>query len=329
MKLQTTVELPTDLPSIDLEQRLLMMGSCFAENMGTLFAERKFRVDVNPFGILYNPLSVAKALERMLDGGTYEAEDLFFYREQWHSYMHHGSFSAPTKEETLNRINNRLLRAAQALPGTDWLMLTFGTAYVYRLKTNGEVVSNCHQTPERDFNRSRVTVEDIVAAYRSLTERLLARNDKLKILFTVSPIRHLRDGLHANQLSKATLLLAIDRLTSLCPDRLFYFPSYEIVMDELRDYRFYADDMAHPSPVTVAYLWECIEKCFFTEATRKLVEEVRAVARDVNHRPLHPESEAYRTFNEQIVDKIETLTKKCPYLDFHNELELCHTRLNR
>ncbi len=329
MKLQTTVELPTDLPSIDLEQRLLMMGSCFAENMGTLFTESKFRVDVNPFGILYNPLSIAKALERTLEGRPYEAEELFFYREQWHSYMHHGSFSAATKEETLSRINGRLRRAAQTLPETDWLMLTFGTAYVYRLKTNGEVVSNCHQCPERDFIRDRVTVEDIVTIYRPLTERLLARNDKLKILFTVSPVRHLRDGLHANQLSKATLLLAIDRLTSLYPDRLFYFPSYEIVMDELRDYRFYADDMAHPSPVTVAYLWECIGKCFFTEATRKLLEEVRAVTRDVSHRPLHPESEAYRTFNERIIDKIEILTKKCPYLDFHNELELCHTRLNR
>ena len=329
MKLQTIVELPADLPSIDLEQRLLMMGSCFAENMGTLFIESKFRADVNPFGILYNPLSIAKALERTLEGRPYETEELFFHREQWHSYMHHGSFSAATKEETLSRINGRLRRAAQTLPETDWLMLTFGTAYVYRLKTNGEVVSNCHQCPERDFDRSRVTVEDIVTIYRPLTERLLARNDKLKILFTISPIRHLRDGLHANQLSKATLLLAIDRLTSLYPDRLFYFPSYEIVMDELRDYRFYADDMAHPSPVTVAYLWECIGKCFFTEATRKLLEEVRDVTRDVSHRSLHPESEAYRTFNERIIDKIEILTKKCPYLDFHNELELCHTRLNR
>ncbi len=329
MKLQTTVELPTGLPSIDLEQRLLMMGSCFAENMGTLFAERKFRVDVNPFGILYNPLSIAKALTRMLDGKAYGAEELFFYREQWHSYMHHGSFSATTKEKALNQINSRLQQTAKTLPETDWLMLTFGTAYVYRLKSTGEVVSNCHQCPERDFVRSRLTVEDIVAVYQPLIEQLSGVNGKLKALFTVSPIRHLRDGLHANQLSKATLLLAIDRLVELYPDRLFYFPSYEIVMDELRDYRFYADDMAHPAPVTVAYLWECIGKTFFTEATRKLTEEVMAVMRDVNHRPLHPESEAYRGFTQQIIDKIEILTKKCPYLDFHKELELCHTRLNR
>ena len=158
MKFRTEVELPTGLPSIDLERRLLMMGSCFAENMGTLFAERKFRVDVNPFGILYNPLSIAKALTRMLDGKAYEAEELFFYREQWHSYMHHGSFSATTKEDALNQINSRLLQASKTLSETDWLMLTFGTAYVYRLKSTGEVVSNCHQCPERDFLLSLIHI---------------------------------------------------------------------------------------------------------------------------------------------------------------------------
>ena len=256
MDFQTKVELPTGSPLISHSERILLMGSCFAENIGSLLAENKFSVDMNPFGILYNPLSVSAALVEILKGKVYQEKDLFLYKECWHSPMHHGSFSASSPEGVLQKINARLSQAHRSVHELDWLMLTFGTAYVYEQKETRQVVSNCHKLSESHFNRRILSVDEIVNEYTSLITSIVARNSGLKILFTVSPIRHIRDGMHANQLSKSTLLLAIDRLQQRFPEHVFYFPSYEIVLDELRDYRFYADDMLHPSPMTVRYLWE-------------------------------------------------------------------------
>lgn len=256
MDFRTKVELPASLPPVTHAGQILLLGSCFAENMGRQLAENKFRVDVNPFGILYNPFSVSTALVEILKGKVYQEEDLFAYKECWHSPMHHGSFSAATAGEVIRNINHRLQQAYKTVHQLDWLMLTFGTAYVYEQKETGRVVSNCHKLPESNFNRRLLSVDEIVNEYTSLIAGMTARNPNLKILFTVSPIRHIRDGMHANQLSKSTLLLTIDRLQQLFPKQVFYFPAYEIVLDELRDYRFYADDMLHPSPLAVNYLWK-------------------------------------------------------------------------
>ena len=328
MDFRTKVELPASLPPVTHAGQILLLGSCFAENMGRQLAENKFRVDVNPFGILYNPFSVSTALVEILKGKVYQEEDLFAYKECWHSPMHHGSFSAFTPEETLNTINSRLHHAYKKLPELNWLMVTMGTAYVYKQKESGQVVANCHQLPESHFLRYRLSVEEIVEDYTALITEMSARNPELKWLFTVSPIRHIRDGMHANQLSKSTLLLAIDRLQQLFPERVFYFPSYEIILDELRDYRFYADDMLHPSPLAIRYLWECFSETFFSPETKQVIVAVQDIRRDLAHKPFHPESEAYQRFLGQIVLKIERLIGKYPYLDFQKETELCHIRLN-
>ena len=242
--------------------------------------------------------------------------------------MHHGSFSAFTPEETLHTINSRLHHAYKKLPELNWLMVTMGTAYVYKQKESGQVVANCHQLPESHFLRYRLSVEEIVEDYTALITEMSALNPDLKWLFTVSPIRHIRDGMHANQLSKSTLLLAIDRLQRLFPERVFYFPSYEIILDELRDYRFYADDMLHPSPLAIRYLWERFSETFFSPETKQVIIAVQDIRRDLAHKPFHPESEAYQRFLGQIVLKIERLIGKYPYLDFQKETELCHMRLN-
>ena len=305
MDFQTKVELPAGLPPVSHAERILLMGSCFAENMGRLLAENKFRVDMNPFGILYNPLSVSTALVEILKGKVYQEK---------------GLFSASSPEEVLEKINTRLSQAHRSVHELDWLMLTFGTAYVYEQKETRQVVSNCHKLPESCFNRRILSVDEIVNEYTSLITSMVARNSHLKVLFTVSPIRHIRDGMHANQLSKSTLLLAIDRLQQLFPDHVFYFPSYEIVLDELRDYRYYADDMLHPSPLAVRYLWERFSEAFFSA--------IEDITKDLSHKPFHPESEAYQRFLGQIVLKIERLNGKYPYLDFQKETELCHIRLN-
>ncbi len=167
-------------------------------------------------------------------------------------------------------------------------MLTFGTAYVYEQKETGKVVANCHKLPENNFNRRLLLADEIVDEYTSLIISLAARNPNLKILFTVSPIRHIRDGMHANQLSKSTLLLAIDRLQQLFPQHVFYFPSYEIVLDELRDYRFYADDMLHPSPLAVRYLWGRFSETFFSADTKQIMAEIEDIRRDLAHKPFTP-----------------------------------------
>lgn len=328
MNFQTSVELPAGLPVIRHTDHILLMGSCFAENIGALLSDAKFRLELNPFGILYNPLSISSALREIATKKEYTEKDLFAYRGLWHSPMHHGFFSASTSEETLQHINVRLQQARQAMQQLDWLMLTFGTAYVYEQKETGKVVANCHKLPESNFNRRLLLVDEIVDEYTSLITSMTARNPTLKILFTVSPIRHIRDGMHANQLSKSTLLLAIDRLQQLFPQHVFYFPSYEIVLDELRDYRFYADDMLHPSPLAVRYLWKRFSETFFSSDTKQIMAEVEDIRRDLAHKPFHPASEAYQRFLGQIVLKIERLIGKYPYLDFQKETELCHMRLN-
>jgi len=328
MNFRTQVELPEGQTEIPHSSEILLFGSCFAENIGNLLAENKFRCDVNPFGVLYNPRSIATALRQILSGKTYVGEDLFEAGGRWHSWMHHGDFSSPSQEETLAKANFRLAKAKNNFAKADWLMVTFGTAYVYINKETQEVVGNCHKMPERMFSRSMLNVRTIVEEWQDVLEKCRRANPKLKVLFTVSPIRHAKDGMHGNQLSKSTLLLAVDELCRMCPD-CHYFPSYEIMMDELRDYRFYADDMLHPSSLAVEYIWQCFSRCYFPKQTQAVMKEWADIRRRLAHRPFDPESEAYRNFLSQIVLKIAEIKQKFPYLEVQKEMELCESRLKK
>ena len=327
MNFLTPVELPSGLPLLTQSDELLLMGSCFATNMGALLADAKFRPDINPFGVLYNPLSVSAALREVAAGKIYTEEDLFFFRECWHSPMHHGDFSSPSAEEALQRINTRLQAAHARIHQLECLLLTFGTSWVY--EQTGHIVANCHKQPESVFTRRQLSVQEIVSDYTSLFSGLIARNPKLKVIFTVSPIRHVRDGMHANQLSKAILLLAIDQLQAAFPEHVFYFPAYELLLDELRDYRFYADDMVHPSPQAVRYVWEKFVQTCLSEDALEIMQESENINKALSHKPFHPESEEYKRFLGQIVLKIDRLNQKYPYLDFQNEKEICHIRLKQ
>ncbi len=329
MKLLTPVERPALRPSIGYAHRLMLMGSCFAAHIGARLQEARFRCDANPYGVLYNPLSISAALREMLAGKVYAAADLYPHQGLWHSPMHHGDFSAATPDEALQRINSRLRPASAALPALDFLLLTWGTAWVYEDRETGHVAGNCHKRPETCFLRRRLAVDEIVEDAASLFDALWQQNASLQVVLTVSPIRHVRDGLHDNQLSKATLLLAADRLCAAFPGRVFYFPAYELLQDELRDYRFYADDLVHPSPLAVRYVWERFAQwCLSPEAVR-LMAEVEDIRKALAHRPIHPESEEYKRFLGQIVLKMERLNGKYPYFDFQNERESCLTLLNR
>ena len=326
MNFRTQVELPEKEAEIIHSDQILLFGSCFVENIGNLLVENKFRCDMNPFGVLYNPLSIFKALEQLLERKIYEEKDLFFSGGLWHSWMHHGDFSAPSVEACLRRVNARLEEASQALLSADWLVMTWGTSYVYIHEESQEVVGNCHKQPEKTFRRLRENAGTFVEKGRSVLEKVRKVNPKLKVLLTVSPIRHAKDGMHGNQLSKAELLLAVDEICRTCPE-CYYFPSYEIVMDELRDYRFYADDMMHPSRLAVEYIWECFGRCYFGTETQTVMKEWAEVKKALEHRPFRPDSDAYRNFLSQIVLKIARLKEKFPYLEVQKEINLCESRL--
>ena len=329
MRLTTPVEIPTNLPEITHRHTVLLVGSCFATHMGERMRAAKLHCTINPHGVLYNPLSIATALNELVEGKTYTPDDLYPHDGLWHSPMHHGSFSTPDIDHTLRLINESLRTGREALLKADHLLLTFGTAWVYIDHTTGHVVGNCHKLPAQRFERRRLGVDEITTCIAYLFTRLFALRPSLRVLLTVSPVRHLRDGLHANQLSKATLLLAVDELCTRFPGQVFYFPAYELLTDELRDYRFYADDLTHPSTQAIDYVWEHFAQAMFSPETRALSDECIAIGRTLAHRPLHPDTLAYHRLLTDTIAKIERMQAQYPFLDFQNELDKCHTALTK
>ena len=316
MDFRTKTEITPLNPRLRHSDKILVMGSCFAEHIGERLERMKFRALVNPYGVLYNPLSIAAGLGRLIERRPFGMEELREFPDGgWNTWLHHSQYSKPDKLEALGNINARFAEAADRLAETDVLILTLGTAWVYRLAGTGEVVGNCHKVAERQFRRERLTVQEIVAVLSSVLDRAFGMNPKLRVVFTVSPVRHLKDGLHGNQLSKATLLLAVEELCRTMPERCHYFPAYEIVMDELRDYRFYADDMAHPSAQAISYVWECfVEHCIDDEA-QLFMAQWEKIARAMEHRPFQPDSEQHRRFVEQTIAKVAALKERYPYIE--------------
>lgn len=292
MEWQTKIEIPQAGFRIGYHSRILMLGSCFTENIGEKLTYFKFDIDVNPCGIVYNPCSVARVLELILAGKPLTEAGLMQHDGKWLSLLHHGSFSSPDRGTCLRQINERLTGAVERLKSTDLLLITFGTAWVFRYKQDGRIVSNCHKIPASEFERFRLEPEEIVTTYTALIRRLREINPALRIIFTVSPIRHWKDGAHGNQLSKSVLLLAIDRLIHSL-EGLYYFPSYEIVMDELRDYRFYAGDMLHISPGAVEYIWERFRDIYMGKDTLELMTKIDKVNKTLSHRPADAGSEKW------------------------------------
>lgn len=309
MELQTKIDLPKAEFQISHGHSLMMLGSCFTENIGGKLSYFKFDVDINPCGIVYNPLSAAGVLKLLLAGKPFTEDSLMEYGGKWISLMHHGSFSSPDRAACLRQINERLIPAAGRLPGLDLLILTFGTAWVYRYKSDGRIVSNCHKIPASAFERFCLRPEEIVEEYALLIRQLQEVNPELRIIFTVSPIRHWKDGAHGNQLSKAVLLLAIDQLIRRF-GRTYYFPSYEIVMDELRDYRFYAEDMLHVSPVAVEYIWERFQEVYIGDETRRFMGRVDKINKTLMHRPADSGSEKWLLLREKMLRETEEVEQE-------------------
>ena len=270
------------------EQPVVMLGSCFTDNVGGCLLGGGFPACVNPCGTLYNPASIASALLDILYERPYTRDDLFQHEGLWHSWSHHSRFSGPDPDAVVEHINKSQAEASKASA----LFITFGTSWIFRLTEEGRVVANCHKKPATLFQREMLNTQKVYGLWKKMLRELQARYPALKTVFTVSPIRHLADGAHGNQASKSTLLLAIDQLTQEFKDTSLYFPAYEIMMDDLRDYRFYAADMLHPSPVAVAYIYDKFCESFMTQATVMKALQAEREARRAAHRPLHPTSPA-------------------------------------
>ncbi|MBR4505671.1 MAG: GSCFA domain-containing protein [Bacteroidales bacterium] len=291
-----TPELYTKIPvaqmpfRLDFASGIVSLGSCFADEIGSRLHNGGFCIEQNPFGTLYNPASIAAALHRIVDDSEITEADLVQHEGLWHSWHHHGSFSRATKEECLQACNSHIHQAHTALKEASLLMVTFGTAWVF--EHDGAVVANCHKLPPQQFVRRRMDINEIESLWQPLLKELHAYYPTLNILFTVSPIRHMADGAHGNQLSKSTLLLAIDQLTTQAITQssnqaIAYFPSYEIVLDELRDYRFFAADMAHPTPLAVDIVWDRFQQACMTPAVIQQAHLNAKRHKREKHIPLH------------------------------------------
>ena len=306
MKFTTPVNIKPN-KTIDHNSRIVMLGSCFAENIGKKLIDCGFNVVMNPMGILYNPISIFSALERIVEGRKFTEDELFCHNGLWASFMHHGSFSHADKNEALKMMNERLKEGHEQLKDATHLIITFGSAEVY--ERNGKVVSNCHKLPAREFTHRLLSINEINNLYKSFvieTQNIAP----LQTIFTVSPVRYLGNGAHHGQINKATLLLATNEICK--KTGADYFPSYEIMMDELRDYRYYAEDMIHPSDVAINYIFEQFTKTYLTDEAIRTADEIQKIKKSLAHRPLHPDSEEYQNFKKKLSQQIAAIAQKYP-----------------
>ena len=302
MKFRTEIEKISWKSPIEYSSHILSLGSCFAERISSMLEERKFRVTPLPTGILFNPASIAQSLNLMASRHKVSKEELFEVDGRWLSYNFHSSLSAATPEEAMAEMQGAIERGGEALDSATHLIITLGTAWIYRLRESGAVVANCHKQPASMFSRELLSVESIVEMLQPVCESF-----KGDIILTVSPVRHVGEGLADNSLSKAILRVAVDTLQRQYPERVSYFPAYEIVIDDLRDYRFYAEDLVHPSQMAVEYIGEKFFEVALSANSKSVMSRVERIVQATKHRALNPHSESYKRFCRQQLDAIEQI----------------------
>ena len=306
--------------------KLFLIGSCFTENIGEKLRRYKFSVLENPNGILFNPVSVAEALTSYIENSQITKGDLFQLNEGWHSWKHHSRFSGITAGEAVNKINASTTEAHQYLKEADHIMITLGSAWIYTLTEKaanakvGSVAANNHKAPADWFYKRLMTTEEVLSVLDNVMHRLFMFNSKLKIIFTISPVRHLREGVVENNRSKAVLIQAVHHLVDKF-DRLYYFPAYELVIDDLRDYRFYAEDLVHPNYHATQYVWEKFMGACMDEKTRLLIDEIHSINLAYQHRPFNASSEQHKKFLKTFYEKTKALQEQHLYINFSQELE--------
>jgi len=325
MKFRYELDVKMMAPPIDHSHRLFLVGSCFTENIGEKLMRSKFKVLQNPHGILFNPISVAENLTDVIENTSYHSSNLFYHNELWHSWKHHSRFSAVSQDKALGKMNESLTAAHDYLKQTDYMMITLGSAWVYGLTgiapggAAGHVAANNHKGPSNWFNKRLLTTEDVLRVLDNLIHRLFHFNPGLRIIFTISPVRHLREGAIENNRSKAVLIQAVHHLVDKF-ERLYYFPAYELVIDDLRDYRFYAEDLVHPNYFATQYVWEKFTSSSMSEKTLDLLAELQSIQTAFQHKPFNPSSGQHREFLDRFYEKTRTLQLQHPQLDLSSEL---------
>lgn len=320
MKLRTKIPLKQQQNKIDYQSQLLILGSCFAQNIGDKLDYFKFQSLQNPFGILFHQIAIEKLISKAIQKIPYTEDDIFFLNERWHCFDVHSDLSNPSKEKLLEELNSVLEKTNQQITKSTHILITLGTAWVYRnLKTNS-IVANCHKVPQKEFSKALLSVDDIQNSLLRTIACIEAVNKNVQFIFTVSPVRHLKDGLVENQRSKAHLILAVHKLLSLQVEfgNASYFPSYEIMMDELRDYRFYDYDMIHPNQIAVDYIWEKFIEVWIASKVHPILEKVDSIQRGLQHKPFNPESAQHEAFLKSLDTKITYLQQAYPFMKFSN-----------
>ena len=306
---------------------VVLLGSCFSDNIGAKMHGALFHATVNPMGTLYNPMSIARGVQRLIEQRPVAGQELFMQSGVWNSFDFHSRHSMPDKQVTIDRMNERIEQGHLALKQALMLTITLGTAIVYRLKSTGEIVANCHKVPQHEFERKMATVSEMARELDDMVTRLHQFNPELKIIFTVSPIRHIADGLDINSLSKASLRVAIQETIARHRDYCDYFPAFEIMMDDLRDYRFYSSDMVHPSDVAVEYIWQAFQATYLDDHSALAVARCERVSKRLQHRHMSTNREAMDRFNTDTAIVIRNLIKEYPYLSQNPDLQKALDRL--
>ncbi|MGB5370527.1 MAG: GSCFA domain-containing protein [Flavobacteriaceae bacterium] len=322
MKLQTQVPLSAVSNQIDYESRLLLLGSCFADNIEEKLVGHKFKTFGNPFGILFHPASIQRLISRSVNRQMYGEEELFYLNGRWHCFDVHSDLSHTRKEDLLQSLNQALLDTRQELAQCTHIMITLGTAWGYRHLSSDSLVGNCHKVPQREFKKELFSISEMETCLENMVGNVREVNTEAQLVFTVSPVRHLKDGFVENQRSKSHLIASLGQwlATKTATEKLHYFPAYELVMDELRDYRFYEADMVHPNAVAIAYIWEKFKGVWISEDAHATMEQVQEIQNALQHRPFHPESEQHQRFMGALQEKINKLRIGYPHMKFDRPL---------
>ncbi|MFW5774797.1 MAG: GSCFA domain-containing protein [Chitinivibrionales bacterium] len=324
---RTVVPVSSNTRRISHGSSIMSIGSCFAENIGTQLTAYRFEPLRNPTGVVYNPLSLAANLKRFLDGRHYAAEETFEHEGNWRSFDYHSQFIAPSQEELLHKLNRILSSTHTSLNSLHTLIITLGTAYGYFLAGTKRIVSNCHRLPANQFDRKLISVEDAAARLSEVLERLIVLRPSLNVILTVSPVRHLRDDPHENSISKAHLICTAAALEHTFSENVFYFPAYEIMMDELRDYRFYGSDMAHPSSVAINYIWKRFCGACLSEKAQRFIHDYESIRSARRHRIDEPTSTQTKRFARTMLDRLDALKQTCPEVSLDDDRDYFQTLL--
>lgn len=316
MQFRTQIPILKSSNPIDYNSKIISIGSCFTENMAGKFDYFKFQNQTNPFGIIFNPVSIERVIERVVKEELFTEKDIFFHNERWHCYEVHSDLSNSDKEELLETLNKAIEVTHKYLTEASHIIITLGTSWVYRNIESNEIVANCHKVPQKQFSKELLSVDVLQKSIHHTINLIKAFNPDIKFIFTISPVRHIKDGFTENQLSKSHLFTALHKTINYQLPTINYFPSYEIMMDELRDYRFYSEDMIHPAAVAIDYIWHKFSENYIAENSISIMQEVSEIQKGLRHRSFNPASEQHQKFLSGLHQKISDLEKRYPSIRF-------------